>query len=201
MASIRLLRMYLRPPAGGAFFFLAFRATQEVAPGRMRLVSTVLEVASSAGVRGLRAFRISVRGSSPSPPPRRSGFAGSRILLLLAAGLPPRRDSQVGPGPPALAPPPWRRRGRVPVAEHALQPGAGRGSSCRPAALVGPGSDVGAGRGLSGHLGSKPSRFSYGETGAPGRVTELMAASVASAFPLFMSGFLSDTCHLLGHFP
>lgn len=127
LASIRLLRMCLRLAAGGAFYFLAFRATQEVAPGRMRLVSTVLEVASSVGVRGLPTLRIPARGSSPSPRPRRSGFAGSRVLLLLAAGLPPRRDSQVGPGPPALAPPPWRRRGRVPAAEYAPQPGAGRG--------------------------------------------------------------------------
>lgn len=149
---------------------------------------------------GTPALGIPVRGFSPSPLPRRSGFAGSRILLLLAAGLPPRRDSQVGPGPPALAPPPWRRRGRVPVAEYASQPGAGRGPGCWPAALVGPRSDAGAGRGLSRHLGSKPSRFSCGETEAPARVTELMGASVACALPHYTSSFLPDTCHLLGHF-
>lgn len=110
--------------AGEAAFLPAFRATQEVAPRRLRGASAVIGGVSSTGVRVFRPFgflcpapRLLLLGSpAVSPAPESSP--------LPVTGSPPRRDSQVGPAPPsslpaamALPTPPAPPRGSGPRGE------------------------------------------------------------------------------------
>lgn len=132
--SIAPVRKCHRLAGGGAFLFLAFRATQEVALRRLRVVSTVIGAVSSAGVGRSRASRILVRAISPSLPSRRSRLAGSRLPPVPAASFSPQSDSQVAPVPPSLV---TRRHGAAeagcPPAERAsLRAGLLRSSVSGP---------------------------------------------------------------------
>lgn len=103
------LRMCCRLAGKGAFFFDDFRATQEVAPGRTRVVSAVVRAVSTAGLRRFRAPGISVRAPDPRPS-RQSRFANFSDPSAPGRRFPPGRDPQVCPVPRASRryPPPWR---------------------------------------------------------------------------------------------
>lgn len=138
-----------RLAAGRAFFYLAFRARQEVAPGRMRAVCTVNGAVSSAGVRRSRPPRIPARVPSLSALRAGAGSQAPEPLPLHAAGFPPQRDSQVGPAPPSRV---TRRHGR----RRGRGPSGGRERGRWRAPSVAPGCDVGDGRAFAGTPGLKP---------------------------------------------
>lgn len=121
------------PPGRGKPFssFPAFRATQEVAPRRLRGGSTVIGAVSFTGVRVFGPLGFLCAAARLRHLRARAGSQAPESFPLPATGSPSRRDSQVGPVPPpslpaAMTPPmpgppaecagqrcPWARAGRL----------------------------------------------------------------------------------------